>query len=84
MIELIIIAIYSSRKLLGASASRRQVDRGMKIDRPQIDRLCESIDSFAQQPSRRTIALKGLIRCARIGLGRRREIGSAENASANG
>lgn len=35
-------------------------------------------------PSRRTIALKGLIRCARIGLGRRRAIGSAENASANG
>ena len=35
-------------------------------------------------PSRRTIALKGLLRCACIGLGRRREIGSAENASANG
>ena len=35
-------------------------------------------------PSRRTIALKGLIRCARIGLSRRREVGSAENASENG
>ncbi len=35
-------------------------------------------------PSRRTIALKGLIRCARIGLGRHREVGSAENASENG
>ena len=35
-------------------------------------------------PNRRTITLKGLIRCARIGLSRHREIGSAENASANG
>ena len=35
-------------------------------------------------PSRRTIALKGLIRCVRIGLGHHREVSSAENASANG
>ena len=35
-------------------------------------------------PSKRRAALKGLAKCAMIGLSRKRTVGSAENASANG
>ena len=35
-------------------------------------------------PSHRKVAAKGLVKCAMIGLSRKRAVGSAENASANG